>query len=93
MWKLVLCFFGREKVHKVDFVFTFVAGDKLLGVSVKKYLGLFSRTGEKFGYSRKIVVGGGTGIAAGAEEEQRSERQVSSPFQPVRVCSASSQCG
>lgn len=92
MWKLVLllCSFGREKVHRVDVGFMFVAGEKLLDVSVKKYSRLFSHIGEKFGYSRKIVVGGGTGIAAGAEEAQTSERQVSSPFQPVRVCSASS---
>lgn len=35
---LLSCSFGREKVHKVDVVFTFVAGDKLLDVSVKKLL-------------------------------------------------------
>lgn len=69
MSKLVLlsCSFGGEKVHKVDVVFTVVAGDKLLDVSVKKYPRLFSCAGEKFGYFQKIVVGGGTGIAAGAE--------------------------
>lgn len=50
----------------------FLAGDKLLDVSVKKYSWLFSCVGEKFGYGRKIV-GGGTGIAAGAEEAHTSE--------------------
>lgn len=92
MSKLVLlsCSFGREKVHKVDVVFTFVAGDKLLDVSVKKYSWLFSCAGEKFGYSGKIAVGGGAGIAAGAQEAHTSERQVSPAFQPARVCSASS---
>lgn len=45
----------------MDVVFTFVAGDKLLDVSAKKYSRLFSCAGEKCGYSQKIVVGGGTG--------------------------------
>lgn len=76
---LLSCSFGREKVHKVDVVVTFVAGDKLLDVSVKKYSQLFPCAGEKFGYSRKTVVGGGTGIAAGAEEAHTSERRFPLP--------------
>ena len=46
-----------------------------LDVSVKKYSWLFPCAGEKSGCGGKLVVGGGTGIAAGAEEARTSERR------------------
>lgn len=50
-----------------------------MSVSVRKYSGLFSCASEKFGYSQKIVVGGGTGVAAGAKEAPTRERRFHLP--------------
>lgn len=50
-----------------------------MSVPVRKYSRLFSCASENFGYSQKVVIGGGVGVTAGAKEAPTWERRFCLP--------------